>query len=38
MDTYVLNNPVMKKETVMAYAGAVLLAIAFIFKNFVALN
>ena len=36
MDTYVLNNPVMKKETVMAYAGAVLLAIAFIFKNEIA--
>ena len=33
MDTYVLNNPGMKKETVMAYAGAVLLAIAFIFTN-----
>jgi hypothetical protein len=36
METYISNNPVMKKETVMAYAGAVLLAIAFIFKNEIA--
>ena len=33
MNTQTLNNPDMKKETVIAYAGAVLLALAFVFKN-----
>ena len=36
MNTFVLNNPVMKKETVIAYTGTVLLAIAFMFKNEIA--
>jgi hypothetical protein len=36
MNTSVLSNPVMKKETVLAYTGLVLLSIALIAKNEIA--